>query len=90
MVTFAGVTSEPGGEYYLIAQEVESGEYTRGMSSTYTMRARTRGVVLHMLGGWETRTEGAMIHRVTARKYGHERCAEGAHQQVLMHAYVVQ
>ena len=35
--TFAGVTSEPGVEYNLIAQEVESAEYRRGLSSTYTM-----------------------------------------------------
>ena len=90
MVTFAGVTSEPGGKCYLIAQEVKSGEYRRGMSSTYTTGARTRGVVLHMLGGWEACTEGAMIHKVAVRRYGHERCTEGAHQQVLMHAYVVQ
>jgi hypothetical protein len=34
--------------------------------------------------------KGAMIHKVAVRKYGHERCIEGAHQQVLMHAYVVQ
>ena len=37
-----------GVEYYLIAQEVESAEYRRGVSSTYTTRTRTRGVVLHM------------------------------------------
>ena len=30
VVTFADVTSEPGGECYLIAQEVESAEYRRG------------------------------------------------------------
>ena len=40
-----------GVEYDLIAQEVESAEYRRRMSSTYTTRARTRGMVLHMLGG---------------------------------------
>ena len=90
VVTFAGITSEPGGECYLIAQEVESGEYKRGVSSTYTTRARTRGVVLHMLEGWEACTEGAMVHKVAARKYEHKRCTKGAHQQVLMHAYVVQ
>ena len=87
-VTFAGVTSEPGGKCYLIAQEVESGEYRRRMSSTYTTRTRTRGVVLHMLGGREACTKGAMIHKVTVRKCGRERCTEGAHQQVLMRAYV--
>ena len=38
-------------EYDLIAQEVESGEYRRGMSSTYTTRTCIRGVVLHMLRG---------------------------------------
>ena len=86
VVTFAGVTSEPGGEYYLIAQEVESGEYRRRVSSTYTTGARTRGVVLHMLGGWRACTEGAMIHKVAVRKYRHEWRTEGAHQQVLMHA----
>ena len=35
-------------EYNLIAQEVESAVYRRRMSSTYTTRTRTRGVVLHM------------------------------------------
>ena len=74
----------------MIAQEVESREYRRGVSSTYTTEACTRGVVLHMLGGRETCTEGAMIHKVAVRKYRHERCTEGAHQQVLMHTYVVQ
>ena len=77
-------------KYDLIAQEVESAEYRRGMSSTYTTRTRTRGVVLHMLGGQEACTEGAMIHKVVVRRYRHERYTKGAHQQVLMHAYVVQ
>jgi hypothetical protein len=77
-------------EYDLIAQEVESTEHRRRKSSTYTTGACTRGVVLHMLGGQEVCTEGAMIHKVVARRYEHERCTEGAHQQVLMHAYVVQ
>ena len=35
-------------EYDLIAQEVESAEYRRRVSSTYTTRMHTRGVVLHM------------------------------------------
>ena len=73
-------------EYYLIAQEVESTEYRRGLSSTYTTRARTRGVVLHMLGGWRERTNGAMIHKATARRKGRRRGTKGAHQQVLMGA----
>ena len=77
-------------ECYLIAQEVESGEYRRGMSSTYTTRTRTRGVVLHMLGGQEACTGGAMIHKVAVRRYRPDRYTKGAHQQVLMHAYVVQ
>ena len=38
-------------EYDLIAQEVESAEYRGRVSSTYTTRTRTRGVVLHMLEG---------------------------------------
>ena len=85
-VTFAGVTSEPGGECYLIAQEVESAEYRRRASSTYTKRTRIRGVVVHMLGGQEACTEGAMIHKVAVRRCGHKGGTEGAHQQVLMHA----
>ena len=72
-------------ECYLIAQEVESAEYRRKVSSTYTMRARTRGVVLHMLGGQEASTEGAMIHNAAVRRYGRKRGTKGAHQQVLMH-----
>ena len=38
-------------KYNLIAQEVESTKYRRGLSSTYTTRTRTMGVVLHMLRG---------------------------------------
>ena len=76
-------------EYDLIAQEVESAEYRRRVSSTYTTRPRTRGVVLHMLGGQEACTEGAMIHTAAVRRYGHKGghrgCTKGAHQQVLMH-----
>ena len=86
VVTFAGVTSEPGGECYLIAQEVESAEYKRRASSTYTKRARIRGVVVHMLGGREACTEGATIHKAAVRRCRHKRGTEGAHQQVLMHA----
>ena len=77
-------------ECYLIAQEVESAEYRRRMSGTYTTRMRTRGVVLHMLGGKVPCTNSAMIHKVTTRKGGHERDMKGAHQQVLMHVQVVQ
>jgi hypothetical protein len=65
-------------KYDLIAQEVESAEYRRGMSSTYTTRPCTRGVVLHMLGGQEACTEGAVIHKAAARKYGHKGGTEGA------------
>ena len=71
-------------EYYLIAQEVESAEYRRKVSSTYTVRMRTRGMVLHMLGSQEACTEGAVIHKTTVRTKGHRRGAKGAHQQVLM------
>ena len=35
-------------EYDLIAQEVKSAEYRRRVSSTYTTRTCTRGMVLHM------------------------------------------
>ena len=76
--TLAGVTSEPGGEYYLIAQEVESTEYKRRMSSTYTRRTRIRGVVLHMLGGQEACTEGAMIHKAAVRRCGHKGCTSAS------------
>ena len=61
-------------KYDLIAQEVESAVYRRKVSSTYTMRMRTRGVVLHMLGGQEACTEGAMIHKAAVRRYGHKGC----------------
>ena len=74
----------------MIAQEVESAEYRRRMSSTYTKRTRIRGVVLHMLGGRGACTEGAMIHKAAVRRCGHKGGTEGAHQQVLMHAKVVQ
>ena len=73
-------------EYDLIAQEVESAEYRRGVSSTYTTRACIRGMVLHMLGGQEACTDGAMVHKAVARRCGHKRGTKGAHQQVLMHA----
>ena len=74
----------------MIAQEVESAEYRRRVSSTYTARTRTRGMVLHMLGGQEACTEGAMIHKATVRRCGHKGGTRGAHRQVLMHAKVVQ
>ena len=61
-------------KYDLIAQEVESTEYRRRVSSTYTRRTRIRGVVLHMLGGQEVCTEGAIIHKATVRRCGHKGC----------------
>ena len=72
-------------EYDLIAQEVESTEYRRRMSSTYTTRTRIRGVVLHMLRGPIACTNGATVHKVTVRRNRHRRGTKGAHQQVLMH-----
>ena len=74
----------------MIAQEVESAAYRREVSSTYTTRTRTRGVVLHMLGGQEACTEGAVIHKAAVRRYRHRGCTKSTHQQVLIHAYVVQ
>ena len=50
-----------------------------GMSSTYTTRTRTRGVVLHMLGGLVTCTKGAMIHKVAMRRWGCEGGVVGVH-----------
>ena len=76
--TLAGVTSEPGSEYDLIAQEVESAEYRRRVSSTYTTRMHIRGVVLHMLGGPEACINGAMIHKVMVRRCGHQGGVKGA------------
>ena len=83
--TVAGVTSEPGGEYDLIAQEVESAEYRRRVSSTYTTRASIRGLVLHMLRGPEACTEGAMIHKAAMRRNGHKGGTEGAPTGVDVH-----
>ena len=73
-------------KYDLIAQEVESTDYRREVSSTYTTRACTRGVVLHMLGGQEVCTESATIHKAAVRRCGHRRGTKGAHQQAQMHA----
>ena len=73
-------------EYDLIAQEVESAEYRRRVSSTYTTRTHIRGVVLHMLGGPVACTNGAMTHKVAVRWDGHRRGTKGAHQQAQMHA----
>ena len=70
----------------MIAQEVESGEYRRRVSSTYTTRAHTRGVVLHMLEGLVTCANGAVIHKATMRRDRHRRGTKGAHLQALMHA----
>ena len=67
-------------EYDLIAQEVESAEYRRGMSSTYTTKTHIRGVVLHMLRGPRACTNGAIIHKVAAREGRHKRGEKGAHQ----------
>ena len=64
----------------MIAQEVESVEYRRRVSSTYTTRTHTRGMVLHMLGGLVACTQGAVIHKVAMRRYGRKRGTEGAHQ----------
>ena len=75
-----------GVEYNLIAQEVKSAEYRRRVSSTYTTRARTRDMVLHMLEGRVVCTNGAMIHKAATRRGGHRRGTKGAHQQALMHA----
>ena len=71
--------------YYLIAQEVKSAEYRRRVSSTYTTRMRTRGMVLHMLGGLVACTNGAMIYKAAMRRGKHRRGTKGAHQQILMH-----
>ena len=73
-------------EYDLIAQEVESAEYRRRVSSTYTTRKRTRGMVLHMLRGRVACTLSAVIHKAAMRRGGRRRGMKGAHQQVLMHA----
>ena len=62
-----------GVEYDLIAQEVKSAEYRRRVSRTYTTRMRTRGMVLHMLGGQVACTNGAMIHKAAVRWGGHRR-----------------
>ena len=72
-------------EYNLIAQEVESAEYRRRTSSTYTTRTYIRGVVLHMLGGPIACTNGAVIHKAAMRRGRHRRGTKGAHQQALMH-----
>jgi hypothetical protein len=42
------------------------------MSSTYTTRTHTRGMVLYMLEGLVVCTKGAMIHKVAIRRCGRE------------------
>ena len=69
----------------MIAQEVESAEIQEEVSSTYTTRMYTRGVVLYMLGGLAACTKGVVIHKVVMRRCGHKEGTKGAHQQVLMH-----
>ena len=73
-------------KYNLIAQEIKSAEYRRRVSSTYTTRKRTRGMVLQMLEGRVACTNGAMIHKAAMRMDGRGRGTNGAYQQVLMHA----
>ena len=57
-------TYEPEEGSYLIAQEVESTVQGRKASSTYTTEAGIRGMIIHMLGGKETCTKGAIIQKV--------------------------
>ena len=45
-------------------------------------------MVLHMLGGQEACTEGAMIHKAAVRRYGHKRGTKGA-QRVHISRYCV-
>jgi hypothetical protein len=70
----------------LIAQEVKSAEYRRKASSTYTTRASTRSMVIHMLRGREACTVGVVIHKADIQLRG----CRGAHQRALMCAQVIQ
>ena len=47
------------------------------MSSTYTAKTHTRGMVVHMLRGRETCMNGALIYKVNAWYWRHK----GAHQE---------
>ena len=59
----------------MIVQVVKSAEYRRELSSTYTTRASTRGVVVHMLRGRKACTYNAVVHKVNVWSRGHK----GAH-----------
>ena len=55
------------------------------MSSTYTTRTSTRGVVIHMLRGREACIDGVVVYKVNVWLRGHK----GAHQRTLMCVQVV-
>ena len=56
------------------------------ITSIYTIKTSIRGMVIHMLGGREMCTVGAVIHKTNAQLRG----CRGAHQGMLMCAQVVQ
>ena len=63
-VTFVDNTHEPEGGILLNCSKSCVCEIQKEVSSTYTARAHTRGMVIHMLIGRETCTDSAVIHRV--------------------------
>ena len=89
-VTFADNTHKPEGGILLDCSRSQVWRIQEEMTSTYTTRKHTRGMVIHMLEGLITCTKGAMIHKVVTRRCGHEGGTKGAHQQVWMHVQVVQ
>ena len=85
-VTFADNTHEPEGEILLDCSRSRVCRIQEEMSSTYTTRLSTRGMVIHMVRGRETCTGSVVIHKINAQLRG----CRGAHQGVLMRAQVVQ
>ena len=66
-VTFADNTHKPGGGILLDCSRSRVCGIQEEMSSTYTAKTCTRGMVIHMLRGRETCTDSAVIHKANVR-----------------------
>ena len=64
---FADNTHKPGGGILLDCLRSQVYGIQEEMSSTYTAKICTRGVVIHMLRGREMCTDSAVIHKANAQ-----------------------
>jgi predicted transporter len=79
-VISADNTHKSGGGMLLNCSRSQVYGIQEEMSSTYTTRVSTRGMVIHMLRGREACTNGAVVHKMNAWSRGHK----DAHQRTLM------